>query len=232
LKARDRAIEVWGDWAELVGMARIGVVHATPARGKEIFAVDYGSAWIVHLQRVNLDPNLALNQGRQYGPHDRTGFGVFLDSAPDRWGHLLINRREALAARVEQPERRSLFEPNYLLGVYDGDRLVDDHLRNDGFLLVVNGWTLAPALGMNPVEMGGGVTLNVSDADSSLNLDLARSVARRFQIKVRAAQIIKQVTDAVRQWRQVASAMGIPEAEQQRVRSAFRVAEASPPQMR
>jgi hypothetical protein len=28
----------------------------------------------------------------------RTGFGIFLDSAPDRWGRVLMERREALPA--------------------------------------------------------------------------------------------------------------------------------------
>jgi serine/threonine-protein kinase HipA len=86
VKARDRAIEVWGDWAELDGVTRVGTLHATPARGKEIFAFEYDSAWVAHPQRANLDPNLVLHQGRQYGPEDQSSFRVFLDSAPDRGG--------------------------------------------------------------------------------------------------------------------------------------------------
>jgi serine/threonine-protein kinase HipA len=100
VKARDRTIEVWGDWAELRGKVRVGVLHATPARGKEIFAFEYDSAWVAHPQRVNLDPNLVLHQGWQFGPDDQGGFRAFLDSSPDRWGRLLMKRREAQAARV------------------------------------------------------------------------------------------------------------------------------------
>jgi serine/threonine-protein kinase HipA len=62
VKARDRAIEVWGDWAELRGVTRVGTLHATPVRGKEIFAFECDSVWVGHPQRANLDPNLALHR--------------------------------------------------------------------------------------------------------------------------------------------------------------------------
>jgi len=426
VKARDRAIEVWGDWAELHGTVRVGALHATPARGKEIFAFEYDSAWVAHPQRVNLDPNLVLHQGRQFGPDDQGRFRAFLDSAPDRWGRLLMQRREAQAARVAGRAPRSLMESDYLLGVYDGHRQgglrfrldpgspflddnaglasppwtslrelmhaswqlerpdaedkrdyakwlrmliapgaslggarpkasvldeqgrlwiakfpsaqdtcdvgaweqvlhvlaqraevdvpeakarrfagrhhtfltrrfdrdaagqrrhfasamtllqrsdgddassgasylefvellarigarperdmeqlwrrivfnmcvsnVDDHLRNHGFLLQANGWTLAPAYDMNPVETGDGLKLNVSESDNSQSLELARSVASLFRLKpTRATQITEDVTGAVRQWPEVASLIGVPKAEQQRVRNAFRLAERTQP---
>lgn len=122
MKRRTRAIEVWGDWAELAGAVRIGVLHATPARGKEVYSFEYDAAWVTHPQRVNLDPNLALHQGRQFGPDESGGFRVFLDSAPDRWGRLLMKRREAHAARVAGRPERTLLESDYLLGVHDGHR--------------------------------------------------------------------------------------------------------------
>jgi len=122
VKAREGAIEVWGDWLELNGLTRVGTLHATPARGKEIFAFEYDGAWVTHPQRANLDPNLRLHQGRQYGPEDQASFRAFLDSAPDRWGRVLMNRRESLAARVAKRAPRSLLESEYLLGVFDGHR--------------------------------------------------------------------------------------------------------------
>jgi serine/threonine-protein kinase HipA len=42
-----------------------------------------------------------------------------LDSAPDRWGRLLLDRRELLRAREEKRKPRALTEWDYLLGVHD-----------------------------------------------------------------------------------------------------------------
>ena len=49
----------------------------------------------------------------------------------------------------------------------------DDHLRNHGFILTDQGWLLSPAYDINPVELGTGLKLNISDNDNSLDIDLA-----------------------------------------------------------
>jgi serine/threonine-protein kinase HipA len=102
---------------------------------------------------------------------------------------------------------------------------VDDHLRNHGFLLQPHGWMLAPAYDMNPAETGDGLKLNVSENDNSQSLELACSVAPFYRVKARRAkQIVHAVIDAVRCWREVASSAGIPKAEQEGMKQAFRVA--------
>jgi serine/threonine-protein kinase HipA len=104
---------------------------------------------------------------------------------------------------------------------------VDDHLRNHGFVLdPAGGWHLAPAYDMNPVPSADGLKLNVSTTDNSQDLSLARDVAPSFRIKpATATAIIDDVVAAVRTWRDEASAIGIPRAEQARIERAFRVAE-------
>jgi serine/threonine-protein kinase HipA len=170
VKARSRAIEVWGDWAELGGLTRVGVLNAAPARGKEIFAFEYDGAWVTHPQRPNLDPNLALHQGRQYGPDDQAGFRAFLDSAPDRWGRLLMNRREAQAARLAERAPRRLLESDYLLGVFDSHRL--GGLR---FRLEPNG----PFLDDN-AELASPPWTSLRDLEhASLQLDLPDAESKR-----------------------------------------------------
>jgi serine/threonine-protein kinase HipA len=102
----------------------------------------------------------------------------------------------------------------------------DDHLRNHGFLLQASGWVLAPAFDMNPVETGDGLRLNVSESDNSQSFELAYSVAALYRVKARrATQIAREVIDAAVSWRVAASSVGIPKAEQERMRSAFRAAE-------
>jgi serine/threonine-protein kinase HipA len=118
-----RTIEVVADWAGLGGLTRMGLLHATPSRGKEIFAFEYDEAWLKSKSALVLDPALRLHEGDQHAPVDRDNFGVFLDSSPDRWGRVLLQRREAQLARLEKRRERSLLELDYLLGVYDGHRL-------------------------------------------------------------------------------------------------------------
>ena len=98
----------------------------------------------------------------------------------------------------------------------------DDHLRNHGFLLTDKGWRLSPAYDINPNEYGSGLSLNISEKDNSLDLDLASSVAEYFRVdKQKANEIIEQAKRAVSNWRSVAKDMGISKAEQDRMSKAF-----------
>jgi serine/threonine-protein kinase HipA len=118
-----RSVEVYADWSSLNGEARMGVLHATPVRAKEVFSFEYDRAWLDAGQKHALDPALRLGPGPQFVAAGRENFGVFLDSSPDRWGRVLMQRREAQLAREEGRKERRLLELDYLLGVYDGHRL-------------------------------------------------------------------------------------------------------------
>jgi len=101
----------------------MGRLSATSARSKEIFAFEYDKTWLESGQHVQLDPSMALYSGPQYPSAGRENFGVFLDSSPDRWGRVLMRRREAQLARAEGRAERRLQESDYLLGVHDGHRM-------------------------------------------------------------------------------------------------------------
>lgn len=118
-----RTVEVWADWDGMPEPARMGFLHATPARGKEVFAFEYDADWLTDADAKALDPKLALFSGPQYPSPDSENFGLFLDSSPDRWGRTLLQRREAHLARTEKRRLRPLLELDYLLGVYDAHRL-------------------------------------------------------------------------------------------------------------
>jgi serine/threonine-protein kinase HipA len=103
----------------------------------------------------------------------------------------------------------------------------DDHLRNHGFMLQQKGWALAPAYDINPVAMGNGLHLNISESDNSQDLELALSVIEYFRLKkTRAQEILAEVAGVAKTWRAVASAEGISAGEQDRMSPAFRVADA------
>ena len=84
----------------------------------------YGTSWLSS-ESANyfFDPDLALYNGRHYAPMDKTFFGIFADSCPDRWGRLLMKRRETIKARKEDRKPKKLGECDYLLGVYDEARM-------------------------------------------------------------------------------------------------------------
>jgi len=98
----------------------------------------------------------------------------------------------------------------------------DDHLRNHGFLLAQGGWVLCPAYDINPNPRGSGLSINISESDNALNLDLAREVAPYFRVsKIRVNEIIETVGVAVRNWRNEARNLGIPRSEQDPMAVAF-----------
>ncbi|WP_223274603.1 type II toxin-antitoxin system HipA family toxin [Salibacter halophilus] len=413
-----RDVFVFADWRGMEEPTLMGVLHSELLRGKEVFAFEYANDWLQSEHASWLDPDLGLFSGPQHIRGEKPNFGLFLDSSPDRWGQLLMRRREAALARKEERSPQTLFQTDYLLGVYDehrmgalrykldingsflndnkemaappwtsireleeislrleddeiindphylkwlnmlvapgsslggarpkasildsnghlwiakfpsrndefdigawerltyemaidaginmaeskakkfssrhhtfltkrfdrtdkGERIhfasamtllgysdgqnyqygvsyldlvefimekganvdedmeelwrriifsicvsnTDDHLRNHGFILTPDGWELSPAYDINPVETGSGLSLNISEDDNSLNLDLAIDVCEYFRLsKDRAYEIIKEVKKAVSSWRIKAKRYGISKAEQELKERAF-----------
>jgi serine/threonine-protein kinase HipA len=121
---KTRAVFVYADWIGFKEPILMGILKAELLRGKEVFSFEYDTNWLA-VNRPNLmDPDLQLYAGKQYlNDPKKNNFGVFLDSSPDRWGRILMRRREAALSRIEKRPERNLFETDYLLGVYDGHRM-------------------------------------------------------------------------------------------------------------
>lgn len=414
-----RSVFIYAHWKGLNQPVLMGVLNATSSRGKEVFSFTYNDDWLKSNHVQNLDPDLQLYSGPQYLNEAKSNFGIFLDSSPDRWGRVIMKRREALLARKEGRKERTLFETDYLLGVFDkhrmggirfkevedgpflndnkeiagppwtsireleqacfkferediddagyakwlnlliapgsslggarpkasvldtknhlwiakfpskddqhdvgaweivvqklgglagvnvaeamtgtfysrqhtfltkrfdrtnrGERIhfasamtllghtdgtdfhdgvgyldlaafiirngaqpdrdlielwkrivfnicvsnSDDHLRNHGFLLAENGWILSPAYDVNPIINTNGLSLNISESDNSLDLNLALEVAPYFRVDgKKAREIINGVKKSVRQWSTVAEKQGISKSGRNAMASAFRV---------
>jgi serine/threonine-protein kinase HipA len=400
----------------------MGKLQAVSVKGREVFSFHYEPEWLNSSFALVLDPDLGLYTGPQYTRDDKPNFGLFTDSSPDRWGRVLMKRREAFEARQENRKAKTLLESDYLLGVYDiyrmgairyklkpdgpfiddndgmaappmtslrkleaasleleadesannphfsewmklllapgsslggarpkasvidksgqlwiakfpsqsdegnngaweevlnrlaktadinvaegyakrftrrqhtyltkrfdrdpsgtrthfasamtllgyqdGDnattgasyleiaefimrsgatpnqdleelwkRIVfsicvsntDDHLRNHGFLLTSKGWILSPAYDLNPIPSANGLSLNISENDNTLDLDLARSVASEFRINnKKSISLIEQIKKAVACWQTEGAKIGITREEIQTMESAFSNAE-------
>lgn len=414
----DKIIYVYADWKGLANApVLMGMLTSVRSRGKEIFSFEYTPEWLATGHGHQLDPDLHFYSGRQYNADDKPNFGLFLDSSPDRWGRVIMKRREAILARKEKRKPVTLVESDFLLGVYDehrigalrfkldakgefvsgektlaappwtslreleqaslqleqddynddealkwlnmllapgaslggarpkagvrdqkgqlwiakfpsgndtidvgawetvalniaaragvkvapfmtkkfsskhhsflsqrfdrtsaGERIhfasamtllgyndgadfttgvsylelaefiithgahvkedleelwrrivvniciknTDDHLRNHGFLLTEQGWTLSPVYDVNPFADGTGLTLNISEDDNSLDLELALSVIPYFRVsRAQADKIIKKVQLAVSNWRNIATGIKLPKKEQDLMEGAF-----------
>lgn len=83
---------------------------------------NYNEAWLFHPKRFDIDPDLSLDNAIFHPNPAQGNFGVFLDSSPDRWGQTLMKRREAMDAKDEGRETRTLYAWDYLIGVQDQTR--------------------------------------------------------------------------------------------------------------
>ncbi len=125
-------IYVYADWQEVKGPNLMGILTSEVVRGKEIFSFEYDKGWLDSSFVQMLDPDLKLYAGPQYlMDSQKFNFGLFLDSSPDRWGRVLMQRREAAKARRDKRTPDKLFETDYLLSVYDGHRMGGLRFKTD-----------------------------------------------------------------------------------------------------
>lgn len=98
----------------------VGRLWVRVRRGRESASFEYDRGWLRRADRYSLEPALASGPGAF---HTRKAlFGAIGDSAPDRWGRVLLRRAEIRRARMERRAPRTLLESDFLL-------LVDDELR-------------------------------------------------------------------------------------------------------
>lgn len=111
-------LAVWLDDPAFGPLSRIGTLSRS---GLDSVRFSYESSWLKHPEAFQLDPSLALSGG-DFFPRD-SNFGIFLDSCPDRWGQVLMKRRELVEAKVQARTRRELRAWDFLLGVQDITRM-------------------------------------------------------------------------------------------------------------
>ncbi len=121
-----KTIAVYADWEALGGPLKLGALRAYGGAGRELFEFSFDEAALGHpqLRELRLDPHLGTYAGPQYAVDGTPNFGLFLDSSPDRWGRLLMDRRFERHRRAGAISKRGkLTESDYLLGVHDTFRL-------------------------------------------------------------------------------------------------------------
>ncbi len=111
-------IYVYADWEDFEEPTLVGILRSNFIKNREHFSFNYDETWLQSKFAQKIDPDLELYTGEQYSDNTNN-FRVFLDSCPDRWGRLLMKRREAIRARKEKTRPNVLNEIDYLLGVHD-----------------------------------------------------------------------------------------------------------------
>jgi serine/threonine-protein kinase HipA len=101
----------------------VGRLWTRVRKGNESATFEYDRQWLAHPTRFSLEPALTLGPGPYHTPAGRALFGALGDSAPDRWGRVLMRRAERRRADQEKRSPRTLSEADFLLMVDDEARL-------------------------------------------------------------------------------------------------------------
>ena len=89
----------------------------------------------------------------------------------------------------------------------------DDHFRNHGFLLTVKGWTLSPAYDMNPT-LNEYQSLLISTDSNKADLSILLDGCEDYMLNRKTAEnIVSEVVDAVKKWRELVARLDISERE-------------------
>ncbi len=116
-------IYVYAHWKGMAEPELTGVLSAHFAKAKKAFSFEYDKDWIKTKQQMLLDPDLQFYTGPQYPNNHKENFGIFLDSMPDTWGRTLMKRRVAQEAKAKDEKPKTLYDIDFLLGVYDESRM-------------------------------------------------------------------------------------------------------------
>lgn len=116
-------VEVYADWQSIEAPLLIGLLSYSDSSRGGVFSFVYDQAFLTSAYRLQIDPILTLHSGELYNDEADKNFRAFLDSSPDRWGRILMQRCAAIEARKGIRATSRLNELDYLLGVHDSYRM-------------------------------------------------------------------------------------------------------------
>ena len=118
-----KRIIVYADFDFLSASQEIGTLGYEQVRGKDHFVFEYSRQWLKQYGGILLSGDLMNVPSVQHPRGNDNVFGFVKDSFPDRWGRLLLDRRERLAAQSEGRPTRMLTNYDYLIGIEDFTRM-------------------------------------------------------------------------------------------------------------
>ena len=118
-----KKITVYADFNFLASPQEIGTLGYERVRGKDHFVFAYSREWLKQYGGLVLSGDLINAPALQHPRSTDSVFGFVKDSFPDRWGRLLLDRRERLMAQSEGRPVRMLSNYDYLTGIEDFTRM-------------------------------------------------------------------------------------------------------------
>jgi serine/threonine-protein kinase HipA len=116
-------VDVYADWTPIASPVLAGQLTFAETNRGGIFSFAYDSSFLKSDYRLQIDPLLTLHSGEMYNDSPNKNFRAFLDSSPDRWGRILMQRRAAIEHRKKIRASARLTDLDYLLGVHDSYRM-------------------------------------------------------------------------------------------------------------
>ncbi len=164
-------------YLDLEGMPiKVGQLWAHSRNERESLSFEYDRSWLNHPKRFTLDPALKLVTGAFHTSSDKPLFGAIDDSAPDRWGRLLMRRSERKNAQREKRKPRALTEVDFLLMVDDEARQGALRFKKEEqgpFLTTYGKNPIPPLVSVGKLLTAATHVLQESDTEEDLRLLLA-----------------------------------------------------------
>ncbi len=154
----------------------VGRLWARARKGRESATFEYDPSWLEYADRFSLEPALTLGPGPFHTPSGRSLFGAIGDSAPDRWGRVLMRRAERRRAERAGETPRTLMEIDYLLMVDDEARQgALRFARQEGgpFLAEHEAARIPPLIDLPRLLLAAEHVVGDTDSDEDLRLLLA-----------------------------------------------------------
>ena len=154
----------------------VGKLWTRTRKGNDSASFEYDESWLENEERFSLEPALQLGPGPFHTGHDRLLFGAMGDSAPDRWGRILMRRAERRRADRDKQSARTLREIDYLLMVDDEARqgaLRFAEREGGAFLAEPAPMKIPPLVELPHLLNAAERVLDESDSDEDLRLLLA-----------------------------------------------------------
>lgn len=126
-----QTLYIYADFDWLDEPLLVGKLGYESLRGSDSYSFQFDNAWLRQYGNLLLSADINSYPGQQYAHPGSDIFGCFSDALPDRWGRLLLNRREQILAAEEKRPVRKLSSFDYLMGI-------DDFSRVGGFRLKKN----------------------------------------------------------------------------------------------
>ncbi len=155
---------------------KVGQLWIHYRNGKESLTFEYDRKWLQASDRFSLDPALKLISGPFHASIDKPLFGALEDSAPDRWGRMLMRRAERRQAEKEHRHAKTLRESDFLLLVDDEARLGALRFKereNGPFLTTYASQHIPPLISVSKLLAAANRVARESDSDEDLQLLLA-----------------------------------------------------------